>query len=132
MINGKNIKFDHSLIPIIIRTNPGFAKVGINEEDARLQGIKYKVGRSYYRANSRARTILETDGFVKWICSPEGIVLGMTVVGPNVQDAIKEGIISIQRGINISDVARVIRPHPTLSEIITDSSKSVLGTGIHS
>lgn len=40
------------------------ASVGITEEEAKAQGINYKVGKFSFMANSRARAVASADGLV--------------------------------------------------------------------
>ncbi|KAK8880733.1 hypothetical protein M9Y10_003420 [Tritrichomonas musculus] len=125
--NKKMNGLDYNTVPNCIHTTPEVASFGLMENQAKKLGIKVKVGMFPYSANSRARCINETAGFVKWICNDKGKVLGMTIIGPNAGDAIMEGIIAIQNGLNINQIAESIHPHPTLSEAIMEAAKAVMG-----
>ncbi|OHS97529.1 dihydrolipoamide dehydrogenase family protein [Tritrichomonas foetus] len=131
-IAGKKIKpLNYDAIPGVIYTNPEVATVGLSDVDARKKGIKVRVGNFPYTANSRARCTGQTAGFVKWICDENGMVIGMTIVGPNAGEAILEGTIAIQNQMHIEQVAHTIHPHPTLSEAVMEAAKAVMDKPIH-
>jgi dihydrolipoamide dehydrogenase len=118
-------------IPSVIYTSPEVASVGLNPENARAQGIAVKVGQFPYIANSRARAVGSTAGFVRWVCSPAGIVLGVQIVGENAGEAIAEGTIAVQNGLDIRQIAHTSHAHPTLSEALMEAAKAVLDKPIH-
>ena len=131
MIAGVRDKFSTKAIPSVIYTFPEIASVGLTEKEAKRNGIMVKVGSFPYIANSRARVAGDTAGFVKWICSEDGKVLGMCVVGANAGEAIVEGVIAIQNDMNIEQIAHSCHPHPTLSEAVMEAAKVVLGKAIN-
>ncbi|HAE50252.1 MAG TPA: dihydrolipoyl dehydrogenase, partial [Tistrella mobilis] len=65
MIAGQSGHIDYNLIPGVIYTWPEVASVGRTEEQLKADGIAYKPGKFPFSANSRARAVGETDGFVK-------------------------------------------------------------------
>ncbi|KAH0790584.1 dihydrolipoyl dehydrogenase [Histomonas meleagridis] len=132
MIAGKRKSSETEPIPSVIYTSPELAAVGLNEEEAKKKGIKVKIGKFQYRANSRARATFDVDGFVKWVCDQKGNVLGLNIVGPNAGEAIMEGTIAIKNKLNIKDIAETCHPHPTLSEALMEAAKAVLDKPIHS
>ena len=131
MIAGVRDEFSERAIPSVIYTFPEIASVGMNEEEAKKKGIKTRVNAFPYVANSRARAIGNTAGFVKWICNEYGKVLGMYVIGSNAGEAICEGVIAVQNGMNIQQIAHSCHPHPTLSEAVMEAAKGVMGKPIH-
>lgn len=129
--NKKMNGLDHLTIPSVIYTTPEVASVGLTEKEAKQMGIKVRTGSFPYSANSRARCMNDTQGFVKWICDSVGKVLGMTIIGPNAGDAIMEGTIAIKNGMTIQQIAHTIHPHPTLSEAVMEAAKAVMDKPIH-
>merc|ERR1712223_1504940 len=63
---GAPVHIDYACVPSVIYTHPEVAWVGKNEEDLKSEGIEYAVGK-FPLANSRAKTVGETDGLVKII-----------------------------------------------------------------
>ena len=131
MMKGLPSHYDPDVIPAVIYTHPEIATVGLTQDEARKRGIKVKTGQFPYSANSRARAILDQDGFVKFVCGEDGTVLGMQVVGPNAGEAIMEGAIAIKNKLKIDAIGSTCHPHPTLSEAVMEAAKSVLGAAIH-
>ena len=75
---------DYNCIPSVIYTHPEVAWVGKTEEDLKAEGTQYKIGSFPFMANSRAKTVNDTDGFVK-ILSDKATdkILGCHIIGPN-------------------------------------------------
>ena len=67
MINGESGHIDYNLVPNIIYTSPEVASIGLNEEQIQKSEIDYNKGIFPFMANSRAKAIGHTDGFVKII-----------------------------------------------------------------
>ncbi|CAH2350585.1 glutathione reductase [[Candida] railenensis] len=113
-------------IPSVMYTHPEVAWVGSNEQQLKEQGIKYKVGKYPFIANSRAKTNLDTEGFVKILADAETQrVLGVHIIGPNAGEMIAEGGLALEYGASTEDIARTCHAHPTLSEAFKEAA---LGT----
>ncbi|CAK7906310.1 dihydrolipoyl dehydrogenase, mitochondrial [[Candida] anglica] len=113
-------------IPSVMYTHPEVAWVGANEEELKAAGIKYKVGKFPFIANSRAKTNLDTDGFVKFLADAETQrVLGVHIIGANAGEMIAEGGLALEYGASTEDIARTCHAHPTLSEAFKEAA---LGT----
>lgn len=110
-------------IPSVMYTHPEVAWVGANEEQLKEQGIKYKIGKFPFIANSRAKTNLDTDGFVKFIADAETQrVLGVHIIGPNAGEMIGEAGLALEYGASTEDIARTCHAHPTLSEALKEAA----------
>lgn len=114
---------NYGVIPSVMYTHPEVAWVGANEEQLKEQGIKYKVGKFPFIANSRAKTNLDTDGFVKFLADAETQrVLGVHIIGPNAGEMIAEGGLALEYGASTEDIARTCHAHPTLSEAFKEAA----------
>ena len=131
LISGNHNSVDYNSIPSVVYTSPEIASVGLMEHEAKKIGKKVKIGKFPYMANSRARSIGETEGFVKFICEENGQVLGMSIVGSNAGEAIMEGTLAIRNKLNIKSIIHTCHPHPTLSEAILEAAKAVIHKPIH-
>lgn len=108
---------NYNVIPAVMYTYPEVAWVGKNEEELKAEGIAYKVGKFPFVANSRAKTNLDTEGFVKILADKEtDRMLGAHIIGPNAGEMIAEAGLAIEYGASAEDVGRVCHAHPTLSE----------------
>ncbi|KAG7194182.1 dihydrolipoamide dehydrogenase precursor [Scheffersomyces spartinae] len=119
-------------IPSVMYTHPEVAWVGANEEELKAQGIKYKVGKFPFIANSRAKTNFDTDGFVKFIADAETQrVLGVHIIGPNAGEMIAEGGLALEYGASTEDIARTCHAHPTLAEAFKEAALSTFDKPIN-
>lgn len=109
-----NTKFD--LCPACVFTFPELGIVGEGEDSLKQKNIDYKVLKSMYRANGKALSMDETDGFVKCIISGDKL-LGVSIIGEGASDIIHQALILLNKNISLSEFKDYIYAHPTLSEI---------------
>uniref|UniRef100_A0A7S2RSC7 Dihydrolipoyl dehydrogenase n=1 Tax=Mucochytrium quahogii TaxID=96639 RepID=A0A7S2RSC7_9STRA len=132
-IQGFKPHVNYNAIPGVIYTFPEVASVGKTEEQLKEEGIKFKKGKFSFMANSRARAILETEGFVKILADAEtDELLGVHVIGPNAGEMIAEATLAIEYGASSEDLARTCHAHPTLSEALKEAAMATHGKPIHS
>lgn len=123
---------NYNAIPAVMYTHPEVAWVGQNEEDLKKSGVKYKVGNFPFSANSRAKTNLETEGFVKFLSDAEtDRILGVHIIGPNAGEMIAEGTLALEYGASTEDVARTCHAHPTLAEAFKEAAMATYSKAIH-
>lgn len=123
---------NYANIPSVMYTHPEVAWVGLNEEQLKEQGIKYKVGKFPFIANSRAKTNLDTDGFVKFLADAEThMVLGVHIIGANAGEMIAEAGLALEYGASAEDIARTCHAHPTLLEAFKEAAASTFGKPIN-
>ncbi len=80
---GGPVHIDYNCVPSVIYTHPEVAWVGKNEEDLKSEGVEYVVGKFPFVANSRAKTVNDTDGFVKVLADKKtDRMLGTHIIGP--------------------------------------------------
>ena len=113
-ILGVENKINFNLIPASVFTFPEVAVVGLTEE--LCEGLNYKVHKSLYRANGKAQTMDETDGYVKIITIDDSIV-GVHIIGESASVLIHEMSSLMNNGITLKAFKNIIHAHPTLSEI---------------
>ena len=110
-------KVNYQAMPWVTYTTPELAHVGLNEMLAKEKKIKYKIVKWPFTENDRAITEHETDGFIKVLLGNKGGILGATIVGAEAGELIAPWILAINKGLKIKDMAEVIIPYPTLSEV---------------
>lgn len=124
---------NYNVIPSVMYTHPEFAWVGQTEQQLKDEGIKYNVGKFSFAANSRAKTNLETDGFVKVLSDKEtDRILGVHISGPNAGEMIGEAGLALEYGASAEDIARTCHAHPTLSEALKEAAMAAYGKPINS
>lgn len=104
--------------PWVTYTDPEVTHVGLSEADARETfGDRLRVLRADFADNDRARAEGHTTGFLKAVAGRRGRILGATIVGSHAGELILPWVLAIAKGHRIGDMASVIAPYPTLSEI---------------
>ena len=123
---------NYGCIPSVMYTYPEVAWVGQSEQQLQSQNVPYRVGSFPFSANSRAKTNLDTDGFVKMLADPEtDRILGVHIIGPNAGEMIAEGTLAMEYGASTEDIARTCHAHPTLAEAFKEAAMATHSKAIH-
>ena len=118
-IMGVSNGIDLSVMPAAVFTTPEAASVGKTEDECKEAGIPVKILKSFFRANGKAVTMAETDGFCKLIVSEDdGVLLGCHLFGPHASDIVQEACALISRKAKLEDFRSIIHTHPTLVEVL--------------
>ena len=119
------VHIDYNCVPSVVYTHPEVAWVGKTEEQLKEAGVEYKVGKFPFAANSRAKAINDTDGFVKMLsCKQTDKILGAHIIGAGAGEMIAEPCLAMEYGASSEDIARVCHAHPTLSEAFKEAAVS--------
>lgn len=113
----KKFKVDYSVIPWATFTDPEVARVGLNEQDAKEQGIAYEVTR--YGIDDLDRAIADSDahGVVKVLTVPgKDKILGVTIAGVHAGDLLAEFVLAMKHGLGLNKILGTIHTYPTLAE----------------
>lgn len=114
----KKFKVDYSVIPWATFTEPEVARVGINEQEARAQGIAHQVTTFDVAELDRAIADEEAHGFIKVLTVPgKDKILGVTIVGEQAGDLIAEYVMAMKHGIGLNKIMGTIHIYPTLAEM---------------
>ncbi len=135
-IMGVENQIDLSVMPAAVFTSPEAASVGLTEDECKEKGIQVKCLKSFFRANGKAVTMGETDGFCKVVVAAEpkegaqspyqpGRVLGCHLYGPHSSDIVQEACAMISRKATLEEFQSVIHTHPTLTEVLQSAIHSV-------
>ena len=131
VITGENVAFA-SIIPAVVFTDPEIAWCGLTEIEARAKEIPIQVARFPWSASGRALSFDRPDGTTKLIIEPETErILGVGIVGTGAGELISEGVLAMEMGATVKDIAESIHPHPTLSETLMESAESFYGYATH-
>ncbi|WP_031435555.1 FAD-dependent oxidoreductase [Methylomarinum vadi] len=113
----KKFRTDYSVIPWSTFTDPEAARVGLNEQDARQQGVAYEAVTYGIDDLDRAIADGEAHGFVKILTKPgKDQIIGVTIVGEHAGDLIAEFVLAMKHGIGLNKVLSTIHIYPTLAE----------------
>jgi len=95
--------------------------------------LDYKIGKFAFMANSRARSVDDTEGMVKFISDKTtDKILGAHIMGPNAGELIPECVLAMEYGGSTEDIGRTCHGHPTLSEAIKEAAMATYFKPIHS
>jgi pyruvate/2-oxoglutarate dehydrogenase complex dihydrolipoamide dehydrogenase (E3) component/uncharacterized membrane protein YdjX (TVP38/TMEM64 family) len=113
----KKFKADYRVIPWATFTEPEVARVGLNELEAREQGVPHEVTRFGLDELDRAIADSEAHGFVKVLTAPgQDRILGATIVGEHAGDLLAEFVLAMKHGLGLNKILGTIHTYPTLAE----------------
>ena len=118
-ICGVSDSIDFGIIPAAVFTMPEAATVGMTEEEAKEKGLAIKCLKSMFRANGKAVSMDDTEGFCKIIVAEDdGRILGCHLFGPHSADIVQEIAALLNKRATLADLQSIIHAHPTLGEVI--------------
>jgi dihydrolipoamide dehydrogenase len=132
ILAGEAGQVNYDVIPNVVYTYPEIASVGKSEEELKEAGIAYNTGKFPFTANGRAKTNLQTEGFVKILADAKtDRVLGVHIVGADAGNMIAEAAVAMELGAASEDIARTCHPHPTFTEAVKEAALAVDKRAIH-
>lgn len=132
-ICGKPVnELDYCNIPKCTYTVPEVASAGLTEEKAREKGYDPKAAVFPLSANGKAISYGDDRGFVKLVYDQKyGQLLGAHMVGIHVTEMIWGIVGYLGMEMTVEEMARVVHPHPTVSEAIMEAAHIANGHPIH-
>ncbi|MBQ76621.1 MAG: pyridine nucleotide-disulfide oxidoreductase [Gammaproteobacteria bacterium] len=114
----KRFRVDYSVVPWSTFCSPEVARVGINETEAKAQGIDYEVTRYDVADLDRAIADEAGNGIVKVLTVPgKDTILGVTIVADHAGDLISEYVLAMKHGLGLGKIMGTIHIYPTLAEM---------------
>lgn len=113
----RKFKADYRVIPWTTFIDPEIARVGLNEQDAKAQGVAYEV--TTYQMHELDRAIAEsaTQGFVKVLTPPgKDKILGVTIVGDHAGELLAEYVLAMKYKLGLNKILGTIHTYPTMAE----------------
>ena len=113
-------------IPSCLFTDPELARVGLDETEAKEQGIRYRLARTPMAAVLRTRTMAETRGFLKALISAtDDQILGFTGFGVGAGETMATVQLAMKAGLPYTLLRDMTIAHPTLAEGIVSLFSNV-------
>lgn len=132
ILAGQKPYIDYNIIPSVIYTHPEAASIGSTEEELKKLNIPYNIGKANFIANSRAKTMKDTYGFVKILaCKNTDTILGAHIVNSQASTLINQLCTAMTYKAASEDIARICHSHPDLNEAIREACMSACGIAIH-
>jgi len=125
------VPVDYGKVPWVVYSHPEIAWCGLTEEQARELGHDVVTTTHRFAGDGRAIILGETEGIVKLVADTDGLLLGAHVVGPWATELLAEGYLSVNWEANVADIATLVHPHPTLSEVFGEAALSLTGRSLH-
>lgn len=131
-IAGISQKINLKHIPSVIYSHPEVASVGITEEQAKEQKLAFKTFKYPLRTIGKAIADGEIEGFAKLIVSAKyGEILGAHIICATAGDMINEMTGYMTSEATLDEIVHTVRPHPTLSEMLTEVAHGLDSKPIH-
>ncbi|WP_018861697.1 MULTISPECIES: FAD-dependent oxidoreductase [unclassified Thioalkalivibrio] len=120
----RRFRVDHSIMPWCTFTSPEIARVGLNEQQAKEQGIGYEVTTFALDDFDRAIVDGEARGQIKVLTVPgKDRILGVTICGAHAGEMIAEFVLAMKHGLGLNKLLGTIHVYPTWME----ANKAVAG-----
>ena len=119
-------------IPGCTYCRPQIASVGLSEAAALDAGREVRVGRFPFRGNGKAIALGEMEGLVKTIFDAKtGELLGAHLFGAEVTELIQGFVVAMNLETTEAELMHSVFPHPTLSEMMHESTLAAYDRAIH-
>lgn len=117
-------KVNLSAVPWVSYCDPELAHVGLSNEQALAEFPDTLTLRWPFAENDRALAERASEGLIKISTKKNGEILGASIVGKNAGDLLLPWVLAVKEKKKIADIATLIAPYPTFSEV----SKRVAGS----
>jgi dihydrolipoamide dehydrogenase len=123
---------DRSNIPGCTYCHPQVASVGLTEAKAKEAGYEVKVGNFPFIGNGKAIALGEPEGFIKTVFDAKtGELLGAHMIGAEVTELIQGYVVGKTLETTEVELMNTVFPHPTLSEMMHESTLAAYGRALH-
>ena len=126
-LTGRPDTMRYNAIPGIVYTNPEVAGVGLTEEQAKKEGIEYRIAK--LPMAYAGRFVAENEGG-SGVCkvlvgAKYGEVLGVHMLGNPCSEIIYGACMAIEQEMTLKEMEEIVFPHPTVSEIFKETVFSI-------
>lgn len=113
----ENILGGNRVTTMCLFTDPEFARIGLNEKEAQEQDIPYRLAKIPFGMILRARTISETQGYVKALIDTNSdLILGFSAFGSDAGGLMASVQVAMLARLPYTLLRDMIFPHPTMAE----------------
>jgi len=104
-------------VPFCLFTDPEFARIGMTEKDAKANGTAYRLFKIPMTSVLRARSLMETRGFLKCLVERDGDrILGFAAFGVGAGESMGCVQIAMLGGMPYTTIREAVLAHPTIPE----------------
>jgi dihydrolipoamide dehydrogenase len=124
----ETMELEYAMMPRATFCQPQIASFGWTEEQARELGYDVRVAKFPFTANGKSNGLGDTAGFVKILSDAKhGELLGAHLIGPEVTELLPELTLAQQWDLTVTELARNVHAHPTLSEAVKEALHGLAG-----
>jgi len=119
-------------VPMVVYMEPELAQAGYTLEEARKAGLD--AAETRIRLGGIASAVMEgaEAGLVKIVYEERSHrVLGVVVTAPRASEFIAEAALAVEKGVTLEELASVVHPHPSVSEVLQEVAEAALGRPTH-
>ena len=128
---GPRAAVDYRAMPHAVFASPRVGAVGMTEQEARAQGVKYALGTYEYAWTAHGVAIGDTTGFVKVIAQEDTReILGAHIMGTDAATLIQDIANGMRPGLTTDAFSQGIYVHPAAPEVVYRAFRSVAGTRV--
>jgi dihydrolipoamide dehydrogenase len=128
LADAETMTLDYPMMPRATFCQPQVASFGWTEAQARDLGFDVRVAKFPFTANGKAQGLADPVGFVKIISDGAyGELLGAHLIGPEVTELLPELTLAQQWDLTVTELARNVHAHPTLSEAVKEALHGLAG-----
>jgi pyruvate/2-oxoglutarate dehydrogenase complex dihydrolipoamide dehydrogenase (E3) component len=120
------IRLGSAPIPRVVYTAPELASVGLTEAEAKAKHKTVRILRWAFADNDRARAERAEKGHIKAIVTSRGRILGCSIAGAYAGELIMPWVLAMGKGLKVSDLAGLVYPYPTFSEVTKSAAVEFL------
>ncbi|UOQ74211.1 hypothetical protein [Hymenobacter cellulosilyticus] len=103
-------------LPYTVFTDPQLGRIGLNEKQAREQGIRYRVASMPVRTIGRAREMGRTLGFWKVLVDGQDRVIGAAILGAEGGEIMTMFQLVMMGKLRYPQLQNMVIAHPTWAE----------------
>jgi pyruvate/2-oxoglutarate dehydrogenase complex dihydrolipoamide dehydrogenase (E3) component len=104
-------------VPFCLFTDPEFARIGLSEAEAKKQGAAYRLFKVPMAAVLRARSLMETRGFLKCLVAHDSDrILGFAAFGVGAGEIMGCVQLAMLGGLPYTALREAVLAHPTIPE----------------
>ncbi len=103
-------------VPSCLFLEPELARVGLNEVEAKRQGVAYRLTELPVSSILRTRATGETRGKLKALIGEDDRILGFTAFGPGAGEFLPPVQIAMRAGLSYHAIEELVIAHPTYAE----------------
>lgn len=116
LLEGNHRKVEYPPIPSVVFTLPPLAAVGLQEDEARRRGLRFRTNFAETSSWYSSRRIGEECSAYKVLVEEDTErILGVHLMGPHAEELINLFAMAMQAGMKPKDVKKMIFAYPTVS-----------------